>query len=79
MKRISLDCMGGDYAPKAIVQGAVLAAAEFGLDLLLVGEEHAIGKELSVLHTKGLKIDIVPTTQVITFDDAPALAVRRLK
>ena len=79
MKRISLDCMGGDYAPKAIVQGAVLAAAEFGLDLLLVGEEHAIGKELSVLHTKGLNIEIVPTTQVIGFDDAPALAVRRMK
>ena len=79
MKAIALDCMGGDYAPSAIIEGAIQAATEFDLPLLLVGDEHQIKQELDKLSTKGLTLDIVPTTEVITFEDAPALAVRRKK
>jgi len=79
MKAIALDCMGGDFAPSAIVEGAIQAAKEYQLPLLLVGDEALIKQELDKLSTKGLSLEIVPTTEIITFEDAPALAVRRKK
>lgn len=79
MKAIALDCMGGDHAPAAIVEGAIQAAQEYQLPLLLVGDETLIKQELDKLSTKGLSLEIVPTSEIITFEDAPALAVRRKK
>ena len=34
--RILIDAMGGDHAPEAIVRGAIDAAAEFGVQIVLV-------------------------------------------
>ncbi len=34
---IAVDAMGGDHAPAAIVEGAVAAAAAFGIDVILTG------------------------------------------
>ena len=45
--RIILDAMGGDHAPEAMVQGALDAVAEFGVELTLVGR----GPELLEIHT----------------------------
>ena len=36
--RIALDAMGGDLAPKATVEGAVAAARDFGIEIVLVGD-----------------------------------------
>ena len=36
--RVALDGMGGDDAPKSIVEGAVLAAREFDYRIVLVGD-----------------------------------------
>ncbi len=44
--RIAVDAMGGDYGPKATVPGALSAAKDFGLEILLVGLESAIRREL---------------------------------
>ena len=40
--RIIVDAMGGDNAPEAVVQGAVDAGREFGVDITLVGREDAV-------------------------------------
>ena len=40
--KIIIDAMGGDHAPEEIVAGAVRAARELGVELLLVGREEAI-------------------------------------
>lgn len=45
--RIAVDAMGGDFGPKAAVPGALRAAADFGVDVLLVGIESAIAREVS--------------------------------
>ncbi|MBK9771808.1 MAG: hypothetical protein IPP57_13495 [Candidatus Obscuribacter sp.] len=37
MIRVAIDAMGGDYAPREIVHGAVLAAREYGVSVALVG------------------------------------------
>ena len=43
--RIAVDAMGGDFGPKATVPGAMRAAEDFGVDILLVGLESAIRRE----------------------------------
>jgi glycerol-3-phosphate acyltransferase PlsX len=36
--KIALDAMGGDLAPKAVIEGAVLAARDFGVEIVLTGD-----------------------------------------
>jgi phosphate acyltransferase len=74
--RIALDVMGGDYAPGEIVLGAVQAARELGVGMLLVGPEGTIQQELGRHETSGLDLEIVHTDQVIAMDEHPAEAVR---
>lgn len=45
---IAVDAMGGDFAPRAVVEGAALAAAE-GIGVILVGDRRAIARELERL------------------------------
>ena len=45
--RIALDAMGGDLAPKATVEGAVAAARDFGIEIVLVGDLDLLTRELS--------------------------------
>ena len=53
MARIAIDAMGGDYAPRKIVEGAVWAAMEYGVALELVGREDDIQKELEHIKKVG--------------------------
>jgi hypothetical protein len=47
--RIAVDAMGGDNAPVEIIKGAVSAAKEFPFQIILVGQEAVIKKELSMM------------------------------
>ena len=42
--RIAVDAMGGDFAPKSVVSGAIEATREFGVSVALVGDEKKIRK-----------------------------------
>ena len=53
MARIAIDVMGGDYAPKAIMEGALWAAQEYGVGLELVGQQDAINAELERIRNAG--------------------------
>jgi glycerol-3-phosphate acyltransferase PlsX len=77
--RVALDAMGGDNAPSATVQGAVEAAREYNMGVILVGNESLIRAELAKHDTQGLDLPIVHTNEVIEMDDHPATAVRRKK
>jgi glycerol-3-phosphate acyltransferase PlsX len=80
MIRIAIDAMGGDYAPAEVVKGAVNAAKEYqNIELILVGDQAAIGKELSSQDYKGEQIKIVHATEVITCEEAPVEAIRKKK
>jgi phosphate acyltransferase len=72
--------MGGDHAPRAEVEGALLAARELGVRILLVGIEERVKQELARhRHTRNLPIEIVNATEVITMSDSPSQAFRRKK
>ena len=68
---VALDAMGGDHAPAATVQGAVEAVRQFGLQVLLVGREATLRRQLS--HNGGVPrgLQVVDAPDVVAMDDAP--------
>jgi glycerol-3-phosphate acyltransferase PlsX len=76
---IAVDAMGGDFAPANAVHGAVLAAREYALPLLLVGRREEVQRELSRLDTRGLSLEIVHASETVAMNESPAVAVRRKK
>jgi len=74
--RIVLDAMGSDDYPVPDVAGAVMAAREWGDEIILVGREELIRQELARHDTTGLRLEIVHAPQVIEMDDEPARAAR---
>lgn len=78
--KIAVDAMGGDYAPRAVVQGVVEAVKEYDLEILLVGNSNLIERELDKIkkYPKD-KIKIVHTDETIEMDDPPTASVRKKK
>ena len=72
MTPIALDAMGGDRAPAETVAGAVLAAAD-GVDVVLVGGEEVLKRELEALSAS---LPIVHAPESIDMGDDPARALR---
>jgi phosphate acyltransferase len=74
---IAVDAMGADRAPKPEVDGAILAARHYDVEVLLVGQEHLIRQELK-FHPlwRRLPIEIVPASEVIGVHEKAAKAVR---
>lgn len=79
MITIAVDAMGGDHAPRPEVEGAVVAAREFGVRILLVGLASELKRELAKHAHRGLPIEIVPASEVITMHDSPSQAFRKKK
>src|SRR6201987_2219876 len=79
MITIAVDAMGGDHAPRPEVEGSVLAAREYGVRILLVGQPNVVRAELARHAEPNLPIEIVTASEVITMDDHPAQAFRRKK
>lgn len=76
--KIGLDAMGGDNAPGETVAGAIEAAREYGIEVVLVGKPEAIQAELARSNISGLQLPIEATASVIPMDEhAPSTAWRR--
>jgi glycerol-3-phosphate acyltransferase PlsX len=77
MVTIAVDAMGGDQAPKAEVEGAVRAAKALGVQVILVGREELLKKELAQHDGhRDLPIAIVHANEYVTMQDSAARAVR---
>jgi glycerol-3-phosphate acyltransferase PlsX len=74
--RIAVDAMGGDFAPRAIVEGAVAAARTLGVEPVLVGAGDRIEAELRRLRGAPA-MEIVEAPEVIEMHEHPAMALRR--
>jgi glycerol-3-phosphate acyltransferase PlsX len=74
---IAVDAMGSDRAPKPEVEGAILAARQYGVEVLLVGPEEPVRAELHQHPTAAdLPIGIVHASEVIGMQEKAAHAVR---
>jgi glycerol-3-phosphate acyltransferase PlsX len=79
MIRIAVDAMGGDHAPREIVHGSILAAQEYGIAIQLVGPPDVVNAELKRHDTTGLKITVVPASEVVAMDEKPSRAILKKK
>ncbi|MBN2705071.1 MAG: phosphate acyltransferase PlsX [Deltaproteobacteria bacterium] len=75
--KIAVDAMGGDRAPQEIVAGAVDAARELNLQIVLVGIQETVEKELEKHNISNLPIFIQPAAEIVAMDESPGKAMRR--
>jgi len=75
---VAVDAMGGDFAPRVLVDGALAAARHFDLGVALVGRRDAIDAELLRHPDRDpARVRIVDAPDVIAMDEAPSAALRR--
>ena len=74
--KIAVDAMGGDNAPSAVVEGAVLAYQELGIETILTGIPERIDSELSRLGARGLPLEIRGAEQIIEMGESPSRALK---
>lgn len=78
MVRVAVDGMGGDHAPRAVVEGAVLAANELEeIDIILVGRKDLLQQELSKQKNVPPQIRIHHAGEVVGMAEAAAKGIRK--
>jgi glycerol-3-phosphate acyltransferase PlsX len=75
--KIALDAMGGDKAPDTSVAGAVRAARELPVELLLVGPQHVLEEALSRYAQRPSNLSTVHAPEVIGMEESPVASIRR--
>ncbi|MBI4974823.1 MAG: phosphate acyltransferase PlsX [Candidatus Omnitrophica bacterium] len=75
--KIVLDAMGGDNAPTVEIDGAIQAIAEFGHEIVLVGDECRLKEELKKFNYDSTKLSIKHASEVIEMHEPAAISVRR--
>lgn len=78
--KIVIDGMGGDNAPSAVVEGAILSLKEFNdIEIYITGPKDRIERELLNYTYDKAKITVVDATEVIGTNEHPVMALRRKK
>jgi phosphate acyltransferase len=77
--KIAVDAMGGDNSPAIEIDGAIQAATQYDIPIVLVGQEERVRPLLEKHDTAGLSIEVVHASEVITMDDSAATAARKKK
>lgn len=77
--RIAIDAMGGDNAPSAIVEGAILAVEEYGVTVHFFGNEEEIRKYIPEKFALSDKVKITHASEVILVEDSPVQAIKSKK
>jgi len=72
---IAVDVDGGDYAPKEIIKGALKAAQEYKIGLILLGKKEVIHVHAGH-YLKKYPIEIVHCPQTITFNEHAVEAIK---
>ena len=69
MTRIVVDAMGSDDHPTPDVEGAVMAAREYGVEIVLVGDESILKPALASANPGNFPISIVHAPETLTMED----------
>jgi len=75
--RIALDAMGGDYAPEATVDGAILALQRANIEIALVGERAILENLLAKRGVRDPRLKVVHAPQVVRMDERAVDAARK--
>ncbi len=76
---IAVDAMGGDTPLTIPVEAAVRAVNDFGIEVVVVGDEASIRQELKRYQFDPAKLEVVPSTEIVEMHESPALALRQKK
>lgn len=77
MKRILLDCLGGDLGYPEAVKGAVFSTNKLDVEITLIGPEDKIKEELKKYSYNLERIKIINATEEITCNDIPTNAIKQ--
>ena len=78
--KIAIDGMGGDNAPQAVVEGVVQALKEYeDIKLYITGPKDEIEKEFSKYTYPKDRVTVVHTSEVISPNEHPVMAIRKKK
>ncbi len=77
--RIGIDAFGGDNAPEAVILGVKEALNSIESNIVLYGDESTIVRLLTKHEVNLQKIEIVHTTQIVSGEDKPVMAVKKKK
>ena len=75
--RIALDAMGGDDAPETAVAGAIRAARELPVDVVMVGQRELLERTLSRYPNPPRNLSIVHAPEVIGMGESPVASIRK--
>lgn len=76
---VAVDVMGGDHAPSHEISGAVMAARQWQIPIVLVGQTESVQNELANHDIAGLDIRIVHASEIVGMHDSASDAVRKKK
>jgi glycerol-3-phosphate acyltransferase PlsX len=75
---IAVDAMGGDFAPRHVVDGALAAARHFDLGVMLVGSTPRLEAELGRHRDiEPDRVQVIDAPEVVTMDESPGAALKR--
>ncbi|MFQ5991247.1 MAG: phosphate acyltransferase PlsX [Nitrospiraceae bacterium] len=77
MNKIAVDAMGGDFGPAPAIEGAVQAADQLGLEVILVGDESQINEQVRRHKYSGSRLSIRHAPQTVGMHESPALVARK--
>ena len=78
--KIAVDVMGTDYGPAEIIKGVLQAVSEYGCDVVLVGDQEVIRRELAREHQENNpRVTIHHASQVIEMQDHPGISIKKKK
>jgi glycerol-3-phosphate acyltransferase PlsX len=77
--RIAVDAMGGDKAPEVIIEGSLLAAREYPIEILLVGPQATVNELLNKHDLSKIKIQVINASQYVLMGEPAADAVKKKK
>lgn len=75
--QIAVDAAGGDFAPRSIVDGALIAARHLGFDLILVGGRRTLEAELARHDLTRVSVRVVDASDVVEMGESPTVALRK--
>jgi len=77
MMKVALDVMGGDFAPRATIEGAIMAldAVDKGTQIILIGIEEEIHSQLSALGANASAFHIIHAPEVVGMGEHPTKAI----
>lgn len=78
--KVAIDAMGGDFAPREIILGAIEALKVVSCEIVLVGDQELIEQELKKQgESSNGAITVHHASEVITMHEHPGAAVRKKK